>query len=97
MDDLGGVLLKLVRKLFVIRDQMRNVDITVVLLDKYVLADLVSVEEDVVEMEVHDKVDQLLLDSRRGGAILTFIARLAAKDANRVCRLPVRHGVCCGV
>ena len=90
-------MLKLVRKLFVIRDQMRNVDITVVLLDKYVLADLVSVEEDVVEMEVHDKVDQLLLDTRRGGAILSLVTRLAAEDANRVCCLPVRHGVCCCV
>lgn len=56
-------MLKLVRKLFVIRDQVRNVDITVVLLDKYVLADLVSVEKDVIEVEVHDKVDQLLLDT----------------------------------
>jgi hypothetical protein len=75
-------LLKLVRKLFVIRDQVCNVDITVVLLDEYVLADLVSVEKDVIKMEVHDKVDQLLLDTRRGSAILSLVACLAAEDAD---------------
>ena len=76
---------------------MRNVNVTVVLLYKYVFANLVSVKEDIVDMEVHDEVDQLLLDTRRRGAILTFITRLAAKYADRVCCLPVRHVVCCCV
>ena len=73
---------------------MCDIDVAVVLLHEYVFANLVSVEEDIVEMEVHDEVHQLLLDTRWGGAILTLVARLAAKDADRVCCLPVRHGVC---
>lgn len=81
-DDFGGVLLKLMRQLLVVGNQMRNVDIAVVLLHEYVLANLVSVKEDIVEVEIHDEVDQLLLDARRGGAILPFVARLAAENAD---------------
>ena len=61
---------------------MRNVNIAVVLLHKYVFANLVSVKEDIVDMEVHNEVDQLLLDTRRRCTILTLVARLAAKDAD---------------
>lgn len=74
---------------------MRNINVAIVLFHKHIFANLVSVKEDIVDMEIHNKVDQLLLDTRRRGAILTFIARLAAKDADRVCCLPVRHVVCC--
>lgn len=42
---------------------MRNIDVAVVLFYKYVLANLVSVKEDIVQMEIHNEVDQLLLDS----------------------------------
>ena len=73
---------------------MCNVDVAIVLFHKDVLANLISIKEDVVKMEVHNKVHQLLLDTGWGCAILTLIARLAAEDADRVCRLPVRHGVC---
>jgi hypothetical protein len=75
-------LLKLVRKLFIVGYQVRDIDVAVILLDEYILANLVSVKKDIVEVEVHDKVDQLLLDPRWGGAILALIARLAAEDAD---------------
>lgn len=81
-NDFCGVLLELMRKLFVVRDQVCNIDVAVVLLYEYVLADLVSVEENIVEVEIHDEVHQLLLHARRGGAILPFIARLAAENAD---------------
>jgi hypothetical protein len=75
-------LLKLVRKLFIVRDQVCDIDVTVVLLHEDILANLVSVKKNIVEVEVHDEVDQLLLDPRWGGAILALIARLAAEDAD---------------
>jgi hypothetical protein len=59
-----------------------DIDVAVVLLYKNILADLVSVKKDIVQVEIHDEVDQLLLDARWGGAILALIARLAAEDAD---------------
>lgn len=77
---------------------MGNVNIAVVLLHQHVLADLISalcqlrfpsvilstvpVDEDVVEVEVHYKVYQRLLDAGGGGAILMIVARLAPEKAD---------------
>ena len=47
--------------MLVVCDQMRDVDVAVVLLRQHVLSDLISVYEDVVEVELEDEVDQLLL------------------------------------
>lgn len=51
------------------------------------------VDEDVVEMEVHDKVGKRLLDAG-GGRILAVVSSVAGKDADGVGRLSVRHGWC---
>lgn len=51
----------------------------------------VPVDESVIQGKRHDKVDQRLLDARGRGHILGLIAGLCAKEANRVCSLPVCH------
>lgn len=42
-NDFGGILRQLVRKLFVVADEVRNVDVAVVLLHEHVLTDLFPV------------------------------------------------------
>ncbi len=60
----GGVLLQHVRKLTVIVvDQMSHVNVTVILLEQYILPNLVSVDKDVIEGELHDEVDKRLLNA----------------------------------
>ena len=54
-------------------------------------SDGVPVDEDVVEGEIHDEVDQRLLDARRSSRILATFAFLATKETDCICRLPVRH------
>lgn len=52
------------------------------------------VDEDIVEVEVHDEVHQRLLDARRGRRILALVVCLAAEEANGVGCLSVGHCVC---
>lgn len=47
--------------------------------------DDVPVDEDIVEGEVHNEVDQRLLDARRGSRILATFAFLASKETDCVC------------
>jgi hypothetical protein len=92
-DDFGGILRELVGQLFVVGDEMGNVNVAVVLLHEHILPDLVSVNKDIVEMEVHDKVDEGLLEARRGAGILMAIANLAAVNGDGVGGLSVSHCV----
>jgi hypothetical protein len=106
--DLGWILREVLCQLVVVNNEVGNVNIAVVLLDKHVFPDLVSsmlvrfgvsdlgkilvpVDEDIVEGELHDKVNQGLLNAGRCRGILDAIASLAPEEADRVCRLSVRH------
>jgi hypothetical protein len=112
--NLGGVLGKLVRQLFVVGDEVGDVDVAVVLLYQYIFADLISeytalarhkrswssnvpVDENVVKMEVHNKVHQGPLYVGRGGILAALITGLATKKADGVCCLSVGHCGCCDV
>jgi hypothetical protein len=55
-DDVGGVACDFVRKLFIVGDEMSDVDIAEILLDKDILSDLVSVDEGAVELESEDEL-----------------------------------------
>jgi len=59
--DIRWLIVQSLRQVLVVCDQVRNVDVAVVLLRQHVLSDLISVYEDVVEVELEDEVDQLLL------------------------------------
>jgi hypothetical protein len=93
---------KILREFVVVNNQVGDVDVAVILLNKHILAYLISssmsaidisrimlaslpVDEDVVESELHDEVNQRLLDARGCSRILRSIGCLAAEEADRVC------------
>ncbi len=51
-----------VRKLFIVRDDMGNIDVTVILSDQSILSDLVSVDEGSVNLKGEDELSQFGLD-----------------------------------
>ena len=69
---------------------MCNVDVTVVLLDQYILSYLITIYERVVEAELEDEVAQLLLDM--AGRILG-IAIIGIEHGCRINRLPIHDQV----
>ena len=60
--DIRRVACKLVRQFFVVRDEMRDVDIAIVLFDEDVLSDLVSVDEGTINLKSKDEFFELCLD-----------------------------------
>lgn len=92
-DEIAGFVVQSVCQLLIVRNQVGNVDVAVVLLGQHIFADLVSVDEDIVEHKVQDEVDELFL--RR------FVARLPvdggfSKQAEGICRLAIHRGRCGG-
>lgn len=71
-------------ELLVVGNEVGDIDVAVVLLHQHIFADLVSVDENVVEMEVHDKVDQRLLHARGGRRILGLVTQGAAEKVDGV-------------
>lgn len=66
-DELSGLIVQSIGQLFIVCDQVGDVDVAVVLLRQDVFADLVAVNEDIVEHKVEKKVDQLFLRRLVGG------------------------------
>jgi hypothetical protein len=71
---------------------MGNVDVAVVLLGEHVFANLVAVDEDIVEHKVEKKVDQLFLRCLVGGLA---VDGAFAEQAEGICRLAIHR--CGGV
>lgn len=51
---------------------------------------LIPVYEDVVDVEVHNKLNKRPLDAG-GGDVLPLVARIAGEDAYSICRLSIGH------
>ena len=61
-DDVGWLIVQAVGDLFVVCDEMGNVDVAIILLGKDIFPYLISLDECAAEVEVEQKIDKLILD-----------------------------------
>ena len=65
-NDLSGLACQSMRQLLVVRNEVRDIDIAIVLLYQNILSDLVSVYESIVDLESEDELLERCLNAGIG-------------------------------